>query len=222
MKTIAFIPARGGSVSIPKKNIKLLNNKPLIYYAIDAANNCDKIDTIVISTDCDKIKEIVKQHPSKKIIIIDRSPEVSTNTSPTIDVVIEFSEQYDYETMVLIQATSPLTTHVDLSRGLEILNNGYDSCLSVVREHRFVWDEETLKPLHFTLPNKPRRQDWKGIIVENGAFYMNTKKNIMKDRFPVSGKIGFVEMHPYSALEIDTPEDWLLMESLFTEKHLDF
>ncbi|MGL4394042.1 MAG: acylneuraminate cytidylyltransferase family protein [Brevinema sp.] len=214
MKTIAFIPVRGGSVSIPKKNIKLLAGKPLLHFAIDAADNCLEIDTVVVCTDCEEIKEIALQHTSSKLLVVNRSKEVSTDTSPTIDVVLEFSNSYDYETMVLMQATSPLTSANNISKGLDLLSEGYDSCLSVVREHRFIWNEDTAEPLSFKIPHKPRRQDWSGVLIENGAFYINSKKNIQRDRFYLSGKIGFVEMHPFSALEIDTANDWLLIETL--------
>ncbi|MGL4367811.1 MAG: acylneuraminate cytidylyltransferase family protein [Brevinemataceae bacterium] len=214
MKNIVFIPLRGGSTSIPLKNIKLLNGKPLAYYVIDAAVQSKYIDTVVISTDSEQIKQTISQYPSEKIQFVNRSSAVSTNEASTMSVVSEFSKQYDYDTMVLVQATSPLLRARDIDGGFELLKSGYDSVLSVVRQHRFIWDEKTNLPLNFTLGNKPRRQDWDGILIENGAFYINSRKNILADSFYLSGKIGLYEMDPRTYIELDDPLDWFLMERL--------
>ncbi|MGL5955289.1 MAG: acylneuraminate cytidylyltransferase family protein [Brevinema sp.] len=217
MKNIVFVPLRGGSVSIPLKNIKLLNGRPLAYYVLDAATQCDLIDMVVVATDLEIIAQAIKEYPSDKIMLVGRSDEVSTNVSPTIDVVLEFSEQFSYQTMVLVQATSPLLQASDIEGGLQLMKQ-YDSVLSVVRQHRFVWDEETHTP-NYTIPHKPRRQDWQGILVENGAFYINTRENIMKDRFTLSGSIGLFEMASDTYVEIDEEEDWLFMEHLLQKRN---
>lgn len=218
MKNIAFIPLRGGSTSIPLKNIRSLNGRPLAYYTIDAAVNCKDIDTVVIATDYDEIKNVIEQYSSDKILVVGRSEAVSTNTAPTIDVVLEFTEKYDFETMVLIQATSPLLTTKDIDGGLKVLQEGYDSCLSVVRHHVFVWDEKTKQP-NFTIPYKPRRQDWNGILIENGAFYINSRDNILKDKFYLSGNIGLYEMPYESHIELDEEIHWQYIEFLLKNRN---
>ena len=217
MKNIAFIPLRGGSESIPLKNIKLLNGRPLAYYALDAVTQCDLIDKVVVATDSDEIAKVIKEYPSDKIIIMGRTPEVSTNVSPTIDVVLEISQQIEFNNLVLVQATSPLVSASDITRGLELLDQGYDSVLSVVRQHRFIWDEDTHLP-NYPMPNKPRRQDWKGILVENGAFYINSRENILRDKFYLSGKIGLCEMSEDTYVEIDEEHDWLMMEQILQKR----
>ena len=217
MKNIAFIPLRGGSQSIPLKNIKLLNGRPLAYYALDAVTQCDLIDTVVVATDSDEIAKVIKEYPSDKIMVVGRTPEVSTNVSPTIDVVLEISQQIKFINLVLVQATSPLVSAKDITRGLELLNQGYDSALSVVRQHRFIWDEDTHLP-NYPMPNKPRRQDWRGILVENGAFYINSRENILRDNFYLSGKIGLCEMSEDTYVEIDEEHDWLMMEQILQKR----
>ena len=217
MKNIAFIPLRGGSESIPLKNIKLLNRRPLAYYALDAATQCDLIDTVVVTTDSDEIAKVIKEYPSDKIIVMGRTPEVSTNVSPTIDVVLEISQQIKFNNLVLVQATSPLVSVDDITRGLQLLAQGYDSVLSVVRQHRFIWDEDTHLP-NYPMPNKPRRQDWRGILVENGAFYINSRENVLRDKFYLSGKIGLCEMAEDTYVEIDEEHDWLMMEQILQKR----
>ena len=82
MKIIAFIPARSGSKSVPNKNIKKLNERPLINYAINKALSIKLIDNVIVSSDSDKILKIYKQK-NKKIIFLKRPKNISDDTSPT-------------------------------------------------------------------------------------------------------------------------------------------
>ncbi|SFB74701.1 CMP-N-acetylneuraminic acid synthetase [Brevinema andersonii] len=218
MKNIAFLPLRGGSKSIILKNIKLLNGIPLAYYALDAAVACPYIEVVVVATDSDEIKTVIQEYASDKLLIIGRSELVSTDTSPTIDVLLEFAEQYSFETVTLIQATSPLVSPEDLMGGWALFQQGYDSVLSVTRQHRFIWDEQTRVP-NYDLYNKPRRQDWKGILVENGAFYISSYNQIIGSKAVISGNIGLYEMAPETYVELDEPYDWIVMEQLIKNKN---
>ncbi len=157
-KIIGFLPLRGGSVSIPLKNIMPLNGRPLCYYVLDAMEGCDLIDEIVVATDSDVIADVVMDYPSKKVRVKGRSEEVSTNVSPTIDVMLEALEDEDFDIVFLCQATSPLLGVDDVELGISMMDS-YASVLSVVRQHRFIWDEKTSIP-NYTMPHKPRRQDW--------------------------------------------------------------
>ena len=118
-ETVAFIPVRGGSKSIPLKNIKKINGRPLIYWVLDATVECEEIDKVVVSTDSNKISEVVNDYNSEKIKIIDRSKEVSTDTASTESVMLEFTNNYDFKDIILVQATSPLLDAEDLSKGLK-------------------------------------------------------------------------------------------------------
>lgn len=217
MKNIVFLPLRGGSKSIPLKNIKPLNGRPLAYYALDAAIACPYIEVVVVATDSDEIKTVIQQYPSDKLLIVGRSEPVSTDTAPTIDVLLEFAGQYSFETMTLIQATSPLISTEDLIGGWSLFQEGYDSVLSVTRQHRFIWDEQTRMP-NYNLYNKPRRQDWRGILVENGAFYISSYNQLVSSKAVASGNIGLYEMSPETYVELDEPHDWIVIEQLMKNK----
>jgi YrbI family 3-deoxy-D-manno-octulosonate 8-phosphate phosphatase len=215
--TIAFIPIRGGSTSIPLKNIKLMYKRPLVYWTLDAAENCPQIDRIVVSTDSEEIRTAVKAYDSDKVLIIDRSLEVSTNTASTESVMLECARNYEFRTMVLIQATSPLLQSDDLSRGIaQYEKKGIDSVLSVVRQKRFLWKAmgETVTPENYNLLQRPRRQEFDGFLVENGAFYITDRERLLKTQCRISGVISFTEMAEESYVEIDEPSDWVIVESL--------
>lgn len=226
---IAFIPVRGGSKSIPLKNIKLINNRPLIYWTLDAANNCKYVDKIIVSTDSEEIKECVKKYSSDKIEIFDRSKETSTDTASTESAMLEYSEKYLFDNIILIQATSPLLMSRDLDRGmLEYNKPEVDSVLSVVRQKRFIWENVNGKIIakNYNIEKRPRRQEFDGFLVENGAFYITNRKNLLESKCRLSGNISCVEMPEETYFEIDEIKDWLIVEQLLKvrceESDIDF
>lgn len=221
-KTIAFIPVRGGSKSIPLKNIKLFCGKPLVCWNIEALENCDLIDEIIVATDSDKIEETVLNQPYKKTKIYRRSAENACDTASTESVMLEYINHAHLpieDIFILVQATSPLTETQHFTEALNIYKKGqHDSILTCVRNYRFFWNEDgTSKNYDYT--NRPRRQNFKGELMENGAFYINTVNNILKSGNRLSGKIGIYEMPEYTATEIDEPDDWIILENLM-RKHV--
>lgn len=218
---IAFIPVRGGSKSIKLKNIKLLNGRPLIYWTLDAAHSCKEIDKIVVSTDSDEIKKCVESYDSKKIEIFNRSKENATDTATTESAMLEYAEKYEFENMVLIQATSPMLTTNDLQRGIKKFNEkDVDSVLSVVRQKRFIWKKENERyiPQNYNCYERPRRQEFEGFLVENGAFYITTRKKLLESKCRVNGNIACVEMDEESYFEIDEVNDWIIVGELLKNK----
>lgn len=220
-QTVAFIPVRGGSKSIPLKNIKLLNGRPLIYWTLDAAVNCNEIDTVVVSTDSQEIKNTVEDYRSPKIKVISRSEEVSTDTASTESVMIEFARNYEFENIVLVQATSPLLASGDLTNGIKKFSeDNIDSVLSVVRQKRFIWEEKSgvVSAINYDPLNRPRRQEFDGYLVENGAFYITSREDLLATGFRISGQIAAVEMPEETYFEIDEPSDWTIVEGLLKMK----
>ena len=121
---VVMIPARGGSKSIPLKNIKEIAGQPLIYWSLDAAVNSKYVDKVFVSTDSEEIRKVVLAYdkPNKeKIEVIERSKECSIDTATTEDVMFDFSSRVDYENMVLIQCTNPMIKTSDLF-GFKISN----------------------------------------------------------------------------------------------------
>ena len=219
---IAFIPARCGSKSIKFKNIKLFCNKPLIYWNIKALEASTMIDEIVVATDCDEIKLTVNSFNFNKVRVYDRDILNAEDNSSTESVILEFlgTEKYnDKDKFLLVQATSPLTETKDFEEALiKMKSDNADSLLSCVRIKRFLWNDNN-EPLNYHFEERPRRQDFKGILVENGAFYINSVFNILKSRNRLSGKICIYEMEEYKYVEIDEEDDWIIAESLM-KKHL--
>ncbi|WP_338655525.1 HAD hydrolase family protein [Sporosarcina psychrophila] len=224
-KVIAFIPVRGGSKSIPLKNIKKINGRPLVYWAIDAAVQCEYIDEVYVSTDSIEIEKTIfgydKDH-NGKLKCVQRSPENATDEATTESVLMEFVEEIKSNEIVLIQATSPLIQAKDLDAAFrKFYLNKFDSLLSLVRQKRFVWKEnndETVHPVNYKVESRLRRQDFDGYLVENGAFYISKYDAVIKSRLRISGEIGHYEMPEETYVEIDEPKDWLIVEECLRQR----
>ncbi len=222
---VAFIPVRGGSKSIPLKNIRPIGGRPLVYWTVRAACGCGAIDRVYIATDSDRIRETVEHFaagPEKELFakaeVIGRSAETASDTASTESAMLEFARNYTFDNLVLIQATSPLLQSEDLDRGFEaFFREDTDSVLSVVRQKRFHWAEDEngiARPTNYDVYHRPRRQDFPGYLVENGAFYITAREDLLRTENRVSGRIRAVEMNEDTFLEIDEPADWIIIEAL--------
>lgn len=217
---IAFIPVRGGSKSIPLKNIKILNDKPLVYWTAKAAQDSSCIDKLVIATDSEEIKHVVSGFNFDKLEVYDRESKNAQDTSSTESVMLEYINKFnikDEDLFFLVQATSPMikSEHID-GMYKEFMKNHCDSMFTGVTEKQFKWikTDTGLKPVNYDYQNRPRRQDFEGLVAETGACYINSVKNIKRDNCRLSGKISFYEVPSYTAYEIDEPVDWLIVEEL--------
>jgi YrbI family 3-deoxy-D-manno-octulosonate 8-phosphate phosphatase len=214
---IAFIPVRCGSKSIPFKNIKNFCGKPLVYWNLKALQDSEKIDSIFVATDCKEIEIIVENFSFSKVSIYRRNNENATDESSTESVMLEFiykNKFKDDDLFLLVQATSPLTQTHNFNNAIEMLmKDKNNSLLTCVRTKRFLWSSNN-KPINYDITNRPRRQDFHGLLMENGAFYINSIKNIKKDRNRLSGNISIYEMEEYNSIEIDEDDDWITAETL--------
>uniref|UniRef100_A0A673K6V3 N-acylneuraminate cytidylyltransferase n=1 Tax=Sinocyclocheilus rhinocerous TaxID=307959 RepID=A0A673K6V3_9TELE len=181
----ALILARGGSKGIPLKNIKMLAGVPLIGWVIRAALDSGVFDSVWVSTDHDEIARVARAWGAE---VHRRSPEVSKDSSSSLETIQEFSRlNPDVGVICNIQATSPCLHPHHLKEAVEfITKEGFDSVFSVVRRHHFRWQEvekgdgQCTKALNLNPVCRPRRQDWAGELCENGSFYFTTKELLEK------------------------------------------
>ena len=222
MKTIAFIPARGGSKSIPLKNIKLFCEKPLIYWTLKVLESVKNIDEIYVATDSKEISETVETFDFNKVRIYQREEENAQDHSSTESVMLEFLNKHnlgDDDLFVLVQATCPLMQPIDIASALDMyVYKKPDSVLSCARIKHLLWDVQG-QTLNYNYEKRPRRQDFQGSFMENGAFYINTIGNIKENRNRLSGRIMIYEMPEYTAIDIDESDDWIIAENLM-KKHI--
>lgn len=175
-----------------------------------------------MATDSAEIEKVVLAYPYHKTSIYHRSAENACDTASTESVMLEyinFAKPAEDNVFILVQATSPLTESIHFTEALNKYREGkFDSIITCVRNYRFFWYENG-SSMNYDYRNRPRRQDFSGMLMENGAFYINTVKNIVESGNRLSGRIGIYEMPGYTATEIDEPDDWGILEKLM-QKHV--
>ncbi|MCG1036604.1 acylneuraminate cytidylyltransferase [Polaribacter sargassicola] len=221
MKKVAIIPLRKGSKSIKGKNKKKLLGRPLFSWVLEEAI-FSNLDEIYIFTDDEDIIDFVNKHYqwSTKVKTLKRSDENANDVASTESALLEFSNliNHNFDILCLLQATSPLTISKDINACLnKVIVDGYSSSLSVVRTHRFVWSEDG-NPMNYDVFNRPRRQDFNGLLIENGAVYAIKKESFLNSKNRLSPNIGLVEMSEDTLTEIDTENDWIVVEQLIKNR----
>jgi len=132
--------------------------------------------------------------------------------------MLHFAKKISFDTLVTIQGTSPLTSSDDLDFALEqFFAAGNDSLFTGVISKRFFWNFDG-SPVNYDYKNRPRRQDFSGTIVENGAFYITTRDILQEESNRLGGKIGVFVMPEETLTEIDELEDWDIVEKFLLKK----
>lgn len=221
-KVLAIICARGGSKGIPRKNIRNFSGSPLIAWTIRCSLRSELVDHVIVSSEDEEILEIARNWGARTHL---RPDFLATDEATTEDCVIDVLENNklasDSSTIVVVQATSPLTSHNDLDDGLELfLTNGFDSVVSVVPTHTFQWEiyeDGSASPINYDPKHRKRRQEIKNIVAENGAFYIAKKSVWGSEKCRLGGLIGAYLMESWKGIEIDTMADWKRLEDIVEE-----
>jgi len=210
-----LILARGGSKGVPKKNIKILNGKPLIYYVIDAAKKSKKISEIYVSTDDEEISEIVKKYGVK---IINRPKTISNDNSLDVESFRHFCElTNEMEPIVHLRATTPLIDPIVIDDAIEVFINGKD-ITSLRSAHEtpesaykfFIKRNDTWRPLFDGLDTNQPRQTYEKTYTPNGYVDIVSPKIFMNQNTFYGENIYAFETKVTP--EIDTIEDFNYIE----------
>ncbi len=235
LKILGIIVARGGSKGIPGKNIKELNNKPLIAYTINSARESGIFDKIILSTDDKEIADVGNQYGVEVPFI--RPDELARDNTPTLPVLqhavkwLKENENLDFDYVSILQPTAPLRQPHHLKEAWGMLQDKKaDSVVGVVEipgHYSPYWaevkNEEGLGELFMGGPIKKRilrRQDFpKKAYAHNGAIYIFKTKLLFNEEDPnfYGDEVVLYEMDPKYSVNLDEPEDWLLAEQAIKE-----
>ena len=221
MKPAALILARGGSKSIPRKNIKTLGGHPLIAWTITSALKSKVFgDEVWVSTDDDEIETIAKKYNAK---VHRRDPSTATDTASSESAMIEFAKAYpSFDVISLIQATSPFTKPEQLSESWALFSANwehFDSLVTITESVRFRWsfNSDTKQSLaqNYDPLRRPRRQEiTQPEFIETGSFYFTKRHLLLQEigcRIQPNRCMGYPLPH-YATTEIDEPLDWQVCE----------
>lgn len=220
MKTIGIVPARGGSKGVPRKNIALLNGKPLIAYTLEAAA-LSSLERVIVSTEDDEIAAISESLGAEVI----RRPHLAGDTAPTLPTLQDALQRAggSYDAVMTLQPTSPFRTsrHIDEALGSFALHPEADSLVSVVQvPHNMI--PQSLMELgadgmlsnHIKAGNLPlRRQDKPVYFARNGAAIYITRVSRLGE-YVFGGNILPYLMKKTESFDIDDMEDWVIAERL--------
>jgi len=212
------MPLRGGSKSIPRKNLRPLAGRPLFAWALGQALASGCFDQVFVATDDAEIRAAVAEHFPGSVAFADRSPESATDEAPTETVMLELQRQVPFDVLSLVQATSPLTSAEDFRAARRLFESGdFDSLVTVAEYRRFLWSPEG-KPLNYDPRLRPRRQEFRGVLVENGAFYFTRADVLERYRCRLGERVAVHRMEPETLLEVDEPADWDQAEALLARR----
>ena len=227
---LAIIPARGGSKRVPRKNLKLINEIPLVGHAINHAKDSKYINEIIVSTDDAEIAEVSQSFGAR---VIDRPEEYRhDNTIMEADnilcqVVQDLEAKGEkIDIIILLYPTAPLRPVKKIDEAIElIINQQYDSVLSLVPDQGYFWrlnkDSEDLKPYNYDPQNRiPRTMHDYKQFKENKAIYACTRDLLINTRCRLGSRIGFVLMDPLESIDIDTHEELELCRVLYEKLSL--
>ncbi len=207
-KTIAIIPARGGSKRLPGKNLLELDGLPLIVHSMNYAKaNLDILDAIVVSTEDEEIKSVAEAHG---VMVVDRPVHLSDDHTPTIDVLQDTLKQLDsgIDNVVLLQVTNPLRPKNLLLEAFSAYNeNNADSLMAITRNHQKFGRIEQGKFVPFNYEIGQRSQDLEPLYFENGLLYISKAERIAAGEVVGADHIPFIVEHPYAHVDIDTSAD---------------
>ncbi|EAT59469.1 acylneuraminate cytidylyltransferase family protein [Chlorobium ferrooxidans] len=227
MHTVAIIPARGGSKGLKNKNIYPVAGKPLLAWTILQAHSSKRIDRVFVSTDNPEIAAVAREYGAE---VIERPQELSGDKASSESAVlhavgvIEADYGLSINTIVFLQATSPLRNSGDIDRAVELFErDGADSLISVTRaDDLTIWESREGKwsSLNFDYRNRGMRQDRPAQFIENGSIYIFTPETLKTFNNRIGARLSAYEMEFWQTWEIDTIEEIDLIEFYLYKKNL--
>ena len=220
MRIVALVPAKGSSKEIPRKNLHLLNGKPLLWYCLTKLKKLSILDIYVSSED----KEIRDYAESFGVNVIEEPERIPLYSTKLEECMEYFLEQVETDILVLVQPTSPLFRVEDLGKAIQLfISNldGLDSLFSVVNTNDILfWNWKERNAINYNpLDRGIRQKRISDYYVETGAFYITTTKQFKTSRCRIGGRVGFFEVPFWTYPQVDSMEDLKMIEKLLKEEN---
>lgn len=229
MKNLAFVPARGGSKRLPRKNLMKLGGVSLVQRTINSALQSGQFDQIVLSTDDEEIAASIEMQDS---IVVDQRPkDLAEDKATVLQAILELMARWredgqTFDTITIMLPTCPFRTPEHIQEGFSLMSEDVDAVISV-SEYDFPWemaldidDEGTMTPAVEPSPlitGNTRSQDRRRVYHPNGAFYIGRWAVVERDGNFFKGRLRGVPMDPYHSSDIDELIDFKIAELLLRE-----
>lgn len=221
-RILGVIPARGGSKGIPKKNIRPLAGRPLIYYTIEQAKRSRYLSRLVVSTDNEEIAQVSHQYGAEVCI---RPVELATDAATTewalIHVVETLKQRdgFEADAVVTLEPTSPLRSSALIDRCIEVLvDSDADSVIAVASTSSLVGTIHGGR-FEYTFKDQPRRrQDRTPLYKESSAVYVTRTDTLLTRKSVLGERLYAVIAEEYETIDINTPLDFVIAEAVMRWK----
>ncbi|HWQ25424.1 MAG TPA: acylneuraminate cytidylyltransferase family protein [Chlorobaculum sp.] len=227
MQTVAIIPARGGSKGLKNKNIYPVAGLPLLAWTVTQALDSAHVDGVFVTTDDSAIASVARAYGAE---VIDRPEEISGDKATSESAILHALDIIgqtcgnEPETVVFLQATSPLRKPGDIDRAIELFRSeGADSLISVTRaDDLTLWEQRSgaWASVNFDYRNRGMRQDRPSQYIENGSIYIFTPEVLRRFDNRIGEKLSAYPMEFWQTWEIDTIEEIDLVEYYMKKKGL--
>jgi len=220
LKILALIPARSGSKGVLDKNIRMLGQKPLIAYSIEAALKSSSINRTIVTTDSEVYGSIAKNFGAEVPFI--RPAYLAEDNTASIDVVLHaleylFEKGDHFDAVCLLQPTSPFRTEDLIERAVEqFTDSGADALISVLpvpHEYNPHWIFEPTEDNYLTIATGEetiikRRQDLPPAFIRDGSIYITKTSVLLGKKSFYGDKLTYIVNDPNLSVNIDTEQDW--------------
>ncbi|GGY96669.1 acylneuraminate cytidylyltransferase [Novosphingobium colocasiae] len=214
MESLAIIPARGGSKGIPRKNVAMLLDKPLIAHTIQAARDAARVTRVVVSTDDPEIAQVSRAYGAEVVM---RPDELAGDMARSEDALLHVLERlavaegYAPDLVVFLQCTSPLTSAEDIDGTIaSLIEQGADTAHSVIPFHYFLWREGAggADGINHDKSFRLMRQQREPEYLETGSVYVMRTEGFLNARFRFFGRTAMNAIPVDHWQEIDEPVDF--------------
>lgn len=226
MKTLAIIPARGGSKGIPRKNLQLIGGIPLVGHAIIQAQKCPRIDTVLVSTEDDEIAQTARSFGAETMGRLDEF--IHDNSIQEVDrllrwTVLQLEERsIRHDVITLLYPTAPLRDVESIDAAIRMVTEeGYDSALSLYEDSTYLWERrgDEAAPVNYDPALRgPRQKETWNQWAENKAVYAMQRDLLVDTGCRLGGRIGSVIMPKWRSVDVDSPDDLELCRALYELK----
>lgn len=215
MNNIAIIPCRKNSKEVKNKNIKIFNKKPLLYWTIKAAKSSNLISKVFVTSDSYKILKYAEKYGA---IPIKRPKKLANDNSSSESALLHAIKRinFNFKNVIFLQATSPIRKKNDITNAIKLFEGKkYDSMFSSsLASNLFLWKYVNGKMIIIENNKEIRkpRQKFKNKYLENGSLYIFKKEGFLKHKNRFFGKIGTYVMERNCSYEIDSKDEFKLLE----------
>lgn len=209
MKIVAFVPLKLNNDRLPGKNLKPFDNgKPLLTYILNTALETPMIDEIYVYCSDESVTEFIPEG----VKYLTRPSTLDQSTTSITEVISSFTQTVEADIYVLIHATAPFISVQSINAGIQAVQQGFDSAISVKKQQEFYWIEG--KPVNYDIYNIPRIQDLTPIFIETTGMYIFNSV-LAKQNRRIGEKPFLVEVSDIEAVDINNPSDWDIANAIF-------